>query len=277
MYRAKEQGRNNYQFYTAELTTSAFERVLLENQLRHAIDNDELDLVYQPQVNLKDARPIGVEVLLRWRHPQHGTIAPGRFIPTAERSGLILPIGKWVLENSCRQAQTWLKSGIDIGRLAINVSGAQIQRSEFVETVEQALTDTGLDPQRLELEVTESFIMTQADQGIRTLESLRALGITLAIDDFGTGYSSLSHLKQLPIQRLKIDKSFVCDIPNDANDLAITRAVIALGNSLQLQIIAEGVETEEQKVFLLAEGCHEAQGYLFSYPLAAVDVPRFFS
>ena len=276
MYRAKEQGRNNFQFYTTELTTSAFERVLLENQLRHAIDNNELDLVYQPQLDLPRNKPIGIEVLLRWRHQHYGNIPPDRFISIAERSGLILPIGEWVLEKSCRQAKKWLDTGIEFGRLAINVSGAQIQRSEFFSTVKRVLSITGLDPKRLELEVTESFIMTQAEQGIRSLEALRAMGITLAIDDFGTGYSSLSYLKQLPIDRLKIDKSFVRDIPDDSNDLAITRAIIALGNSLQLKVIAEGVETDQQKTFLLQEGCHEAQGYLFSHPLTADQIPDFF-
>ncbi len=277
MYRAKDQGRNNYQFYTAELTTSAFERVLLENQLRHAIENDELDLAFQPQLDLQSGRAVGVEALLRWRHQQYGNIPPDRFIPTAERSGLILPIGEWVLKTACQRAKQWLDEGMQFDRLAINVSGAQIQRSEFVEVVKNTLEETGLSPKNLELEVTESFIMTQADQGIRTLEALRQLGITLAIDDFGTGYSSLSHLKQLPIHRLKIDKSFVRDIPGDVNDLAITRAVIALGKSLQLHVIAEGVETEEQRLFLLEEGCHEAQGFLFSHPLSTEEIPAFFT
>jgi len=220
---------------------------------------------------------VGIEALLRWHHKQYGNIPPDRFIPTAERSGLILPIGEWVLENACRQAKQWLDAGMAFDRLAINVSGAQIQRSEFVGVVKQTLEKTGFDPEHLELEVIESFIMTQADQGIRTLEGLRQLGITLAIDDFGTGYSSLSHLKQLPIHRPKIDKSFVRDIPGDVNDLAITRAVIALGKSLQLHVIAEGVETEEQKAFLVEEGCDEAQGYLFSHPLSKEEIPAFFS
>ncbi|GAB4356416.1 MAG: hypothetical protein Kow006_23530 [Gammaproteobacteria bacterium] len=277
MYRAKEQGRNNYQFYTSELTTSAFERVLLENQLRHALENNELSLVYQPQFDLQSGNAVGIEALLRWHHPKFGNISPDRFIPTAERSGLILPIGEWVLENACRQARAWTDAGLPIERLAINVSGAQIQRSEFVEIVKRALSRTGFDASRLELEVTESFIMTQADQGIRTLEALRTLGVTLAIDDFGTGYSSLAYLKQLPIDRLKIDKSFVRDVPGDANDLAITRAVIALAKSLQLQVIAEGVETEQQQAFLVAEGCDEAQGYLFSRPVEAETVPSFFA
>ncbi len=276
MYRAKDQGRNNFQFYTRELTTSAVERVWLENQLREAVDREQLSLQFQPQLRLDSGRPVGVEALLRWQHPERGLIPPDQFIPVAEKCGLILPIGCWVLEQACRQAAQWLTAGIDLGRIAVNVSGAQIQRHDFFDVVQQALDNSGLDPRYLELEVTESFIMTQADEAIRTLEALRDLGITLAIDDFGTGYSSLGYLKRLPIHRLKIDKSFVRDIPEDSNDEAITRAVIALGHSLQLEIIAEGVETEAQQVFLNAENCDEVQGYLYSRPLLPEQIPAFY-
>ncbi|OMH30797.1 bifunctional diguanylate cyclase/phosphodiesterase [Motiliproteus sp. MSK22-1] len=277
MYRAKDQGRNNFQFYTRELTTSAFERVWLENQLREAVALEQLSLVFQPQINLHQNIAVGVEALLRWQHPEAGMIPPDRFISVAEKCGLILPIGRWVVEESCKQFAHWLKQGVQIDRIAVNVSGAQLQREDFVTVVKNALGNSGIDPRRLELEVTESFIMTQADEGIRTLQALRELGVTLAIDDFGTGYSSLSYLKRLPIHRLKVDQSFVRDVPNDGNDEAIVKAIIALGHSLQLEIIAEGVESTEQQDFLAAEGCDEVQGFLYSKPLPAEQIPAYFN
>ena len=276
MYRAKDQGRNNFQFYTRELTTSAFERVWLENHLREAVSREELSLVFQPQIDLHQNVPVGVEALLRWHHPEAGMIPPDRFVSVAEKCGLILPIGRWVVEESCRQVARWLQQGVKIDRIAVNVSGAQLQREDFVTVVKNALSESGIDPKYLELEVTESFIMTQADEGIRTLQALRELGVTLAIDDFGTGYSSLSYLKRLPIHRLKIDKSFVRDVPKDGNDEAIVKAIIALGHSLQLEIIAEGVETTEQQDFLVAEGCDEVQGFLYSKPLPPEKIPSYF-
>ena len=271
MYRAKEEGRNSYHFYTEELTRNAFERISLENNLRQALEEGQLHLVYQPQINLHTGEMIGAEALLRWHHPTQGFISPARFIPVAEESGLIHPIGQWVLQTACRQTQEWLDKGLDPGTIAVNIAGPQIQRGRLVTEVEQSLSVSGLAPSRLELEVTEGFIMQQPEAAIGQLETLRRLGVTLAIDDFGTGYSSLSYLKKLPIHKLKIDRSFVRDIPRDTNDMAIADAVIALGKSLQLTVIAEGVETEEQSAFLKKAGCQEAQGYLYSRPVSAEE------
>lgn len=269
MYRAKEEGRNTYQFYTEELTRNAFERVLLENNLRQAIDEKQLCLLYQPQYDLQTDRVIGLEVLLRWNHPELGTISPAKFIPLAEESGLIHPIGEWVLKTACQQGQLWQQQGLDFGRIAVNIAGPQLQRGNLVNEVMAVLDETQLQTEHLELEVTESFIMQQGGAAIPQLQALRDLGLTLAIDDFGTGYSSLSYLKQLPIHKLKIDQSFVRDIPGDRNDMAIADAIIAMGKSLGLTVIAEGVETEAQASFLKQTGCQEGQGYLYSKPVSA--------
>lgn len=269
MYRAKEEGRNTYQFYTEELTRNAFERVLLENNLRRAIEEEQLRLLYQPQFDLQSGRVIGLEALLRWDHPELGTISPAKFIPLAEESGLIHPIGEWVLRTACRQGRQWQERGIDFGRIAVNIAGPQLQRGNLVNEVMTVLEETQIQTDRLELEVTEGFIMQQAESAITQLQALRDLGLTLAIDDFGTGYSSLSYLKQLPIHKLKIDQSFVRDIPRDRNDMAIADAIIAMGKSLELTVIAEGVETRAQADFLKLAGCQEGQGYLYSKPVTA--------
>ncbi|PLX60096.1 putative bifunctional diguanylate cyclase/phosphodiesterase [Sedimenticola selenatireducens] len=272
MYRAKEEGRNTYQFYTEELTRNAFERVSLENNLRQAIEKEQLRLLYQPQFELQSGRIIGLEALIRWVHPELGTISPARFIPLAEESGLIHPIGEWVLRTACRQGRQWQQQGIDFGRIAVNIAGPQLQRGNLVNEVIAVLDETQLPTDRLELEVTEGFIMQQAESAITQLQALRELGLTLSIDDFGTGYSSLSYLKQLPINKLKIDQSFVRDIPHDRNDMAIADAIIAMGKSLGLRVIAEGVETEAQAEFLKQAGCQEGQGYLYSKPITAEAV-----
>ncbi|RCX26374.1 PAS domain S-box protein [Thioalbus denitrificans] len=269
MYRAKAQGRNNYQFYTAELTTMAFERLALESSLRRALERGELVLHYQPQVACGDGRITGLEALVRWRHPEMGLVAPGRFIPIAEETGLIIPLGAWVLEAACRQAHVWHTAGHPGLTLSVNLSARQFQQPDLVETVERILAETGLEAGTLELELTESAFTDNAEEAVRSLHRLKALGVTLAIDDFGTGYSSLSQIKQFPIDRLKIDKSFVDDIPHDADDMTITRAIIALGRSLQMEVVAEGVETEAQRAFLEAEGCDTLQGFLFSTPVPA--------
>jgi EAL domain-containing protein (putative c-di-GMP-specific phosphodiesterase class I) len=269
MYRAKERGRNNYQFYTAALTANAVERFQMEVALRQALERDELVLYFQPKVNLADGKTYATEALVRWRHPELGLVAPDRFIPLAEETGLIQPIGVWVLRTACEQMKQWLDMGLPLQHVAVNLSGMQILHGGIVTTVWQVLQETGLKPQYLELEITESVIMGHAEETIRVLDELRDLGVSLAIDDFGTGYSSLSYLKRFPIDTLKIDRSFVRDTPDDANDAAIIRAVIALGRSLQLEIVAEGVETAEQQEFLLKEGCDTAQGYLFSRPVPA--------
>jgi diguanylate cyclase (GGDEF)-like protein/PAS domain S-box-containing protein len=272
MYRAKDQGRNNFQFYTTELTAIAFERFTLETCLRHALEREELAVYFQPMLELAGSRIVGVEALARWRHPDLGLVAPDRFIPLAEDTGLIVPIGEWVLRAACAQTKTWQAAGHPTLRLAVNVSGRQFLQKDLTLVIVRVLQDTGFDPHLLELEITESFISENAEQTIASLWRLKELGISLAIDDFGTGYSSLSQLKRFPIDKLKIDRSFVRDIASDADDTAITRAIIAMGHSLQLQVIAEGVESRQQHDFLLAEGCDQAQGYLYSPPVPAEEL-----
>ncbi|MBD2234293.1 EAL domain-containing protein [Phormidium tenue] len=275
MYEAKEEGRNTYRFYAEEMTATAFEHVLFGNALRNALQQEQLHLVYQPQINLQSQRWVGLEVLLRWQHPDLGEISPAQFIPIAEQSGLIHEIGTWVLQSACCQAKTWLDQGLDFGRVAVNVAASQLNHENFVQVVEEVLRKSGLPPQHLELEVTERLVMQRTEAKIQQLKQLRQMGVQIAIDDFGTGYSSLSYLKLLPIDKLKIDKSFVCDIPHDANDMAIAAAVIALGQALGMTIIAEGVEEEAQVAFLKLKGCHEAQGYLYSRPLKPEAVLAF--
>ncbi len=269
MYRAKESGRNNYQFYTREMTASARARVSLESSLRLAIERQQLVLHYHPQFDLKSGKLTGAEALVRWQHPEMGLVPPDSFIPLAEETGLILPIGEWVLRTACHQAKKWLDSGRQFGAVAVNISGNQIERGDIVDLVRQVLWETHLPAHLLELEITESFIMKHADEALDTLSALRKLGISLAIDDFGTGYSSLSYLKQMPINKLKIDRSFVSDVPEGKADAAITRAVIALGKGLSLHVVAEGVESEVQRQFLEDEGCHEAQGFFYTQPIPA--------
>lgn len=276
MYRAKEQGRDNFQFYTQELTNSAFERILLETSLRRALDEEDLVLYYQPQISLNDGRIIGAEALIRWQHPDMGLISPARFIPLAEESGLILPIGNWVLQTACEQARYWKAIGLPLEKVSVNISGIQVKRGNILEAVKNALNYSRLDPECIELEITESTLMHEGEQGIASLESLRTIGVELAIDDFGTGYSSLSYLKRLPIDKLKIDRSFIHDAATDPNDEAIIRAIIAMGHNLQLKIVAEGVETEAQGRFLKELGCDVAQGYYYGHPVPAEEFVRLF-
>ena len=275
MYRAKEQGRNNYQFYTQELTVQALERSTMTAQLSRALEHEELKLHYQPQFSLKSGKVTGVEALLRWDHSEHGLVPPNKFIRLAEDSGLIIPIGEWVIQTACQDFLRWKAQELPLPQVSVNVAGPQIQRGGFVKTVRRVLEDTGIDPNCLELEITEGFIMREADQAISTLIELKSLGVMLAIDDFGTGYSSLSYLKRLPIDRLKIDRSFVRDIPEDADDMAITKAILSLGANLQLEVIAEGVETNEQQEFLRSEGCVKVQGFLYSQPLPESELVSF--
>jgi diguanylate cyclase (GGDEF)-like protein/PAS domain S-box-containing protein len=274
MYRAKNQGRNNYQFYTADLTSQAMERMALENDLRGAIERGELVMHYQPQIDLASNAIIGAEALVRWQRGD-ARVAPDKFIPLAEESWLIVSLGEWTLRESCRQMRAWLDMGLPLKRIAVNVSGAQMQRSNIVVMVRSALEDTGLSPMHLELELTESFIMGDPARHIPVLEELRAMGISLAIDDFGTGYSSLSYLKRLPIDKLKIDKSFIDGIPEQAHDCGIAKAILAMAHTLQLKVLAEGVETTAQRAFLSAHGCDSVQGFLYSRALEPEAFQRY--
>ena len=271
MYHAKESGRNNYQFFTHDMNARAVERLSLERSLRRAIERSELRLHYQPQYEVGSGRIVGMEALIRWEHPELGLLLPGRFMPLAEESGLILPIGEWVLNEACRQSREWQDQGLQAVRIAVNISALQFSSIGFAATVEAALRSANLEARHLELEVTESVIMQGAERVTDSLEQLKTLGLELAIDDFGTGYSSLSYLKRFPIDKLKIDRSFVRDITTDKDDAAITSAIIALTHNLGLRAIAEGVETREQYEFLEREGCDEVQGFLFSKPLPAAQ------
>jgi len=275
MYRAKELGRNNYQFYTPQLTLLSLERFELERGLRLALEREELLLHYQPQASVDDGRCVGAEALVRWQHPEKGLIAPDRFIPLAEETGLILALGRWVLRAACAQARRWQEMGRPL-RIAVNLSGQQIVHGDIVATVSEVLAETGLAPQWLELEITEGFVLSHAEAGVHALERLKALGIKLAIDDFGTGYSSLSYLKRLPVDRLKIDRSFVQGVPEDRDDAAIVTTIIAMARSLQLEVIAEGVETEAQLAFMRQHGCEEYQGYFLARPLPLAEFERQF-
>ncbi len=271
LYQAKEQGRNSYHFYTKDLTATAFKRLALESSLRRAVAGGEFTLYYQPQIALASGQIVGAEALVRWRHPERGLVLPAEFIPMSESTGLIMTLGEWVLRTACAQAKTWQNEGLPPLRMAVNISSIQVTRGRITDTVERVLEETGLDPCYIELEITESLIMQQTKQTFATLDALKTMGVMLAIDDFGTGYSSLSYLKRLPLHRLKIDKSFVRDIPEDPNDVAITRAVIALGDHLHLVVVAEGVETQTQMEFLRSSGCDEAQGYLYGAPLPPIE------
>jgi diguanylate cyclase (GGDEF)-like protein/PAS domain S-box-containing protein len=274
MYRAKEGGRNGYQFYTREQSVAAFQRFSLEAALHRALERNEFELHYQPQVNLDGGRVTAMEALLRWRHPELGLIPPDQFIPVAEDTGLILPIGDWVLETACREAQRCNQLCGEQLAVAVNLSPLELQRGDPVRRVKRVLAETGLAPGQLELEITESSAMRRGEESIAMLHELTALGVKLAIDDFGSGYSNLGYLKRLPVSTLKIDRVFIRDLPDDAEDAAITRAIIALGHSLNLRVLAEGVETPAQREFLRQQGCDMLQGFLVARPMPAADVAR---
>lgn len=277
MYRAKDQGRNNYQFFTPDMNLRAHKLLSLELDLRQALHRDELALVYQPQFDLANGTLVGAEALLRWHHPTHGLISPLDFIPLAEETGLIVEIGDWVLQQACAQAMTWQQEGHAELQMAINISPRQFFRSDLLGSVQQVLQATGLDPQLLVLEVTESMLMENVATAVLTMERLKELGLQLAIDDFGTGYSSLQHLKRFPVSQLKIDRSFVEDVTTNRDAGAIARSIIALGQTMRLEVVAEGVETAGQQEFLQRSGCTYAQGYHFGRPVPAVEFEALFS
>ena len=269
MYAAKAQGRNNFQFYSPAMNTEAHKHRDLQIGLRQALERSELKLHYQPKINLRSGEIVGAEALLRWGHPQLGFIPPLEFIPIAEESGLIVPVGEWVLKQACRDIKAWQLAGLPGLCVSVNLSAVQFKRQNLVEAVIQALRESDLEPRYLELEITESLLMQTGAATVDVLDSLRQLGIRISIDDFGTGYSSLNYLKHLPVDILKIDRSFIIDIPADASDVAITKAIISLSHHLELKVIAEGVETQEQARFLNENGCDEGQGIYFSKPLPA--------
>jgi len=269
MYQAKDSGRDNYQFYKADLNSTATDRQVLEADLRQAIRRQEFELYYQPKINLHTGAVSGAEALLRWRHPVRGLVSPAHFISIAEESGMIVPIGQWVLREACRQGKAWQEAGLTPIRLAINVSAVELRAKDFVSGFDSLLRETGFDPGMLELELTETFLMQDSISTGEVLAGIKAVGVRLALDDFGTGYSSLSHMRRFPIDTLKVDQSFVRDVTTDAGDASVVTAVINMARSLHIQVIAEGVETLEQLEFLQRHGCPEAQGNYFSYPLVA--------
>lgn len=274
MYKAKSDGRKTYQFYTDNMTEKAYQRVMMETQLRQAISENEFQVYYQPQVDMRNKNIVGMEALIRWIHPRIGMIAPNEFIPLAEDSGLIIEIDKWVMSTAMKQYAQWINEGLQPGVLSLNLSLIQLKRSDFIEMLSEMILESGLSKKYLKLEVTETQAMKDPEKTIEILENLKGLGIGIAVDDFGTGQSSLSYLKRLPVDKIKIDQSFVSDIPHDKDDLVLTRTIIAMANNLNLGVIAEGVETQEQADFLLKHKCFEAQGFLYYRPMPANEIEK---
>jgi diguanylate cyclase (GGDEF)-like protein/PAS domain S-box-containing protein len=272
MYHAKEQGRNNFQYYSNAMNAAANERLILEGEVRHATERHEFVVYYQPQIDLGSRQLIGAEALIRWQHPQRGLLAPREFLQAASDTGMIRTIDEWVLRTVCRQSRAWQQRGLAVPRVSINISNSLFHGATLVKAVQDAFSETGLAPDRLELELTESIAMRNVDTSIRVLQQLKAMGVQLAIDDFGTGYSSLSYLQRLPVTRVKIDQSFIRELIGRVQPVPIVRAIIAMAHSLQLEVLAEGVEDERQRSILLAEGCDQAQGYLFGRPMSAAEL-----
>ncbi|WP_293267091.1 EAL domain-containing protein [Neptunomonas sp.] len=272
MYRAKEQGRDGFQFFTEEMNQHAHDRLELESELRKALEQNDFILHYQPQINTYTGSIVGFEALIRWIHPEKGIIPPNTFIPIAEASGLIVPIGEWVLNAACQQLKEWRDQGYSSLTMSVNLSGRQFKQQDLLPTIQKAIINSGIIAAALELELTESIMMENVNETINTLSAIRNLGVQLSIDDFGTGYSSMSYLKRFPINKLKIDQSFVQDLPDDSDDAAIVKATIALAHALNMTVIAEGVETEAQFQFLKGQQCEEIQGYFFSRPLPAHEL-----
>ncbi len=268
MYAAKDKGRNTYEHYTADMSSAIKNRNELEQELRAAIDHGDLFLAYQPKVLTGTREIVGVEALLRWNHPDRGAIPPAEFIPLAERSGIIVPLGEWVIREACRQNKTWQDAGLPVVDMAVNLSAVQLRQPDIVETIERILRETGLSPHCLELEITESTAMHDARNTVIILDQLSELGVKISLDDFGTGYSSLAYLKRFPLSRIKIDRSFISDVLNNSDDAAIVSAVITLGQALNMKVTAEGVEETGQINYLKGQGCEEIQGFHFSRPIA---------
>ncbi|XVN15752.1 EAL domain-containing protein [Pseudomonas corrugata] len=277
LHRAKEQGRGVLCFFSPEMTHRAKRRLKLEAELRNALEQGELRVYYQPQVDLDTGNIGGLEALVRWQHPERGMISPGEFIPLAEESGLVIQLGDWVLHEVCRQIKNWSEAGIAPCQTAVNISAVQLSAGNLVKSVKNALAQTGIEPSQLELEITESYVMVDRDQSFKSLSELKALGVRLSIDDFGTGYSSLGYLQQLEVHRLKIDLSFVRDMTTNAGNASIVKAIIALGHSLGLEVVAEGVEHPGQARYLRSMHCDLIQGYLISHPMPVEDTERFLS
>ncbi len=275
MYHAKSQMKNNYQFYKQSMNEAAFHKLSLENSLRRALERNEFLLYYQPQINLMTGQMVGMEALIRWQHPEKGMIPPAEFIPLAEETGLILPIGRWVLQTACLQNKAWQAAGLLPGCISVNLSSQQFKQQCIMGDITSALHDSGLDPKYLMLEITESIIMQNTDTVAAMLHDLNEMGVRASMDDFGTGYSSLNYLRRLPLFSIKIDRSFIKDIDTNPDDAIIAKAIIAMAHSLKLHVIAEGVETKEQMRFLQEIGCDEMQGHLLSRPIPAEDASRF--
>jgi predicted signal transduction protein with EAL and GGDEF domain len=274
MYEAKQIGRNNFQFFRRDMHARLADRQLLEADLRYALGRNEFLLHYQPKYNLRTKQLTGVEALIRWAHPQRGIVPPGQFVPIAEECGLILPIGRWVLLEACRQARAWNDTGLGVVPVAVNVSACEFADKDFISGVRAVLIATGVEPANLELELTESVLMQDAESTVRTLAALKTMGVQLAIDDFGTGYSSFTYLRRFPVDALKLHQSFVQEITADPGDATIVSAMINIGKSLKQRVIAEGVETRAQFNFLQHHGCNEGQGYYFSRPVGAVQAEK---
>jgi EAL domain-containing protein (putative c-di-GMP-specific phosphodiesterase class I) len=274
MAKAKQQGGDQYEFYTAAYNIGSSERLALQTTLRHALEREELLVYYQPQVDLKTGQIVGAEALVRWQNPDRGLVSPDKFIPIAEETGLIIPIGEWVLHTACKQTKLWQTAGFPSLRVAVNLSSRQFSQIDLRKQLVQILMETGLDPKNIELELTESMLVQNTEVAIRRLNALKSLGVQIAIDDFGTGYSSLSTLKHFPLDKLKIDQSFVRELVTDSSDAAIITALVALGHGLKLEVVAEGVETQEQLTFLRSIQCDGVQGYFLSRPLPAQEATK---
>jgi len=275
MYQAKQKGQNQYEFYSHDMTEQTYERVRLESELRYALAHNELEVYYQPQIEMTTGKVVGLETLMRWNHPQKGRIPPDMFIPFAEEIGLIVEMDRWSMNQAMKQVQHWQTMGLTPGKLSLNLSLIQLNHLDFLASVQQAIAQSLIQPEDLMFEITETQIMRNPEQATQTLTRLKELGLSLAIDDFGTGHSSLSYLKNFPIDKLKIDQSFVRDMTTDKDDANLVNAIINIAKSLEMSVIAEGVETQAQADMLISNGCHEAQGYLYSKPLNKADCEAF--